>query len=220
MTLIHSLILWATAPSRKACWGTEKRSPRTADGRGFARQPGVPDGREGWQRRCQRLLCNGQPTHNRALRRAKHGHLRSYHRRENRHANGRFQLGLSNTCPQTGAMRPGVSMRGQVSNKPKWKRTFAQRVERITLQRRRSLTRFSLRAGQDCVRSAASEGRELADPPRLSRRGRADIPIRRWLRPLFDRRQEPRWQAPVRTVSALRRRSAERAMAEHCAGTG
>jgi hypothetical protein len=40
---------------------------------GFARQPGVPDGREGWQRRCQRLLWNGQPIHKQATRLASPG---------------------------------------------------------------------------------------------------------------------------------------------------
>ena len=36
-------------------------------------------------------------------------------------ARGFLPQGLSNTCPQTGVMRRVVAMRGQVSNKPKWR---------------------------------------------------------------------------------------------------
>ena len=44
-------------------------------------------------------------------------------------ARGFLPQGLSNTCPQTGALRSVVASRGQVSNKPKRKRSFAEHAE-------------------------------------------------------------------------------------------
>ena len=60
-------------------------------------------------------------------------------------ARGFLPQGLSNTCPQTGAMRRVVSMRGQVSNKPKRNRSLA--------------TLFSGRLGRGRLFDEAASGR-------------------------------------------------------------
>jgi hypothetical protein len=47
-------------------------------------------------------------------------------------ARGFLPQGLSNTCPQTGAMRSVVTTHGQVSNKPKRNLTFIDVAKRVS----------------------------------------------------------------------------------------
>jgi hypothetical protein len=100
-------------------------------GRSMPQHPCKPHkaGRKATCRRC----CLALPRMRRPARRPHHGHQhrRAAHYRHSavassRHratARGFLPQGLSNTCPQTGAMRRVVASHGQVSNKPKRNRS-------------------------------------------------------------------------------------------------
>ena len=81
--------------------------------------------------RSARRLC----SHHRHQRHAhyRHSAVASSHHRSV--ARGFLPRGLSNTCPQSGAMRSALAVRGQVSNKPKQFRSLNPRANRAASDR-------------------------------------------------------------------------------------